>query len=145
MRQVMKHSITMKAREVKRKPMTSLMYGPWLITSHRPWQKVRGCDFFCPLSIIQHGGEEDKDKTAEGLCCEEFNTDKKKQRSGMRLIRIFFERHLASARMWPPHSDIFFGLGQIFPKDNWYKLDKVLVLQDANKSQISAIKSWIKS
>lgn len=63
----MKHSVTMKAREVKRKPMTSLMYGPWLITSHRPWRKVRGMEFFRMVSRIQQRGEENKDKTLENF------------------------------------------------------------------------------
>lgn len=61
----------MKAREVKRKPMTSLMYGPWLMTSHRPWRKVRSWDLFLMLSIVKQFGEENKDKTDENLHCKE--------------------------------------------------------------------------
>lgn len=32
-------TLTMKAKEVKRKPAISLMYGPWLMTSRRPRKK----------------------------------------------------------------------------------------------------------
>lgn len=39
--------LTIKAREVKRTPMTRRMYGPWLSTSHRPCLRVRGLDVLC--------------------------------------------------------------------------------------------------
>lgn len=43
--------LTIKAREVKRKPMTSLAYGPWPITIRMPWKNDMGSVLTLQVSV----------------------------------------------------------------------------------------------
>lgn len=49
--------LTIKAREVKRKPMTSLAYGPWPITIRMPWKNGMGSVLTLQVSVKKKRGQ----------------------------------------------------------------------------------------